>query len=85
MDDLRIEEKSEETTEIATAEQNTGVANIWNNDDAWKMAMQRVKALASSDLVPDNYKNKPANCLIALDIATRKQAELGWSVLHHSS
>lgn len=73
MDDLRIEEKSEETTEIATAEQNTGVANIWNNDDAWKMAMQRVKALASSDLVPDNYKNKPANCLIALDIATRKQ------------
>ena len=73
MDDIKLEEKTvEENTELAVAEQPSAIANIWANDAAWKMAVQRVKVLAQSDLVPDNYKNKPANCMIAMDIANRK-------------
>ncbi len=37
--------------------------NLYNN------ALKMAEGLAKSDLVPDNYKNKPESCLIALDIA----------------
>lgn len=36
-------------------------------DDAWRMAT----ALANSELVPLAYRNKPASCLIAIDLALR--------------
>lgn len=63
--------KDEQTTDIAPVEESTGLSTIWTDDAKWKVAMSRVKALAASDLVPDNYKNKPANCLIALDLSNR--------------
>lgn len=45
---------------------------IWNNTALYTMAVKQAKILASSDLVPeDTYRNKPANCLIALDMANR--------------
>lgn len=37
--------------------------NLYNN------ALKMAEGLAKSDLVPDNYKNKPESCLIAIDIA----------------
>lgn len=33
--------------------------------------MEVAKVFAASDLVPANYRNKPANCLIALEMANR--------------
>lgn len=66
-----MEEMMNETTELAPVEESTGLSTIWTDDAKWKVAMSRVKALAASDLVPDNYKNKPANCLIALDLSNR--------------
>ena len=45
---------------------------IWNNTDLYAMAVKQAKILASSDLVPEGtYRGKPANCLIALDMAHR--------------
>ena len=42
------------------------VINTMNNyKDNWNMAVQ----LSKSDLVPDTFKNKPENCVIALGIA----------------
>ncbi len=49
-----------------------GPQNIWNNLDLFKMAYKQAQILASSDLVPEQtYKGKPANCLIALEMAQR--------------
>lgn len=33
--------------------------------------LELAKSLSESDLVPDSYKNKPGNCLIAIDLANR--------------
>jgi len=45
--------------------------NIFSNmqlfEDTWRMA----KCLSTSELVPDTFRNKPENCLIAIDIARR--------------
>ena len=73
MDDNRVEgqelavAKPEETA-ITYAQGQT----IWNNMEMYAMAVKQAKILASSDLVPEGtYRGKPANCLIALDMAHR--------------
>jgi hypothetical protein len=47
------------------------VPTMWNDPklmgQSWKMA----DMLSKSGLVPNNYQNHPANCLIAIDIANR--------------
>lgn len=75
--DEKIENVS--TEELATAEDTTkalatanGKQTMWNDPSIYSTAVKMAKILAASDLVPESaYKNKPANCLIALDIANR--------------
>lgn len=56
-----------------------GPRTIWNDPKQFKVADYMSKVLASSDLVPEGtYKGKPANCLIALEMAQR----MGLSPLH---
>lgn len=44
--------------------------STWSTEANFALAMRAAKALSSSDLVPEAYKGKEANCLIALDIAS---------------
>jgi hypothetical protein len=45
---------------------------MWNDKTALEQAWKTAQFLAKSDLVPEqNYKGKPENCLIALDLANR--------------
>lgn len=75
-----MDENKVETQEIAATPPETELATtapapgltIWNDTTMFAAAVKAAKILASSDLVPDGtYKNKPANCLIALDMANR--------------
>lgn len=43
--------------------------SVYSNDDEFQKGMQIATALANTDLVPDSYKKKPENCLLALDVA----------------
>ena len=40
----------------------------------WELAQRQAKAFASSDLVPQAYRNNIPNCLIALEMANRMGA-----------
>lgn len=68
-----------ETTEMELAREEsplpapaTGAISIWTDQKVYKTAIQQAQILAKSDLVPEQtYKGKPANCLIALDLAYR--------------
>jgi len=54
------------------SDSSTYAPTIWNNDKLMAKAYKAAKYLASSDLVPtQTYKNKPENCLIAMDLANR--------------
>jgi hypothetical protein len=70
-DDIIIpEQKLDENTALTI--QSNETQTMWNNDTLMKRSFAAAKYLASSDLVPEQtYKDKPANCLIALDIANR--------------
>lgn len=64
------EQKLDDNTALAIQSKDT--QTMWNNDTLMKRSFSAAKYLASSDLVPEQtYKDKPANCLIALDIANR--------------
>jgi hypothetical protein len=60
-------------SETALTAPETGWApSIWNDRSLMADAYRAAKYLAASDLVPEaTYRNKPANCLIALDMANR--------------
>lgn len=47
------------------------IATMWNNTRMFNHAYKLAGFLGQSDLVPQAYQNKVANCLIAIDIANR--------------
>lgn len=74
MDDNKIIDATEETA-IATREQGTPpadyTATMWNDATLMRTAWKTAQILASTNAVPDAYKNKPGDCLIAMDLANR--------------
>lgn len=74
MDETKVESQELQTAsgEAIEAAVPPEGQTIWNNPALYSMAVKQAKILASSDLVPEGtYKGKPANCLIALDMAGR--------------
>lgn len=45
--------------------------SAFSNTASFELAQRQAKALAESDLVPQQYRGKLANCLVALEIAQR--------------
>lgn len=57
-----------ESSALAVSPKDT----MWTNDQLMTKAYRAAKYLAASDLVPEQtYRDKPQNCLIALDMANR--------------
>lgn len=73
MDENKVMTPAEQETALTTAPESAVYApTIWTSDDLMRKAYRAAKYLASSDLVPaQTYKNKPENCLIAMDLANR--------------
>lgn len=69
---------SELTNEVVKAEQNElaeqntkPTALDFLSGDSLNRAYKNAKILAASDLMPDTYKGKPENVLVAMDLANR--------------
>ena len=45
--------------------------NIYNSKAAFELALRMSQAFSASTIVPREYQNNPANCLIALEMANR--------------
>lgn len=56
--------KEKKSNNVALKKENTQIQDFNNN---WKIAEQ----LAKSDIIPDTYKNKPQNIVIALGLANQ--------------
>jgi hypothetical protein len=67
--------KEEAKTEVAVKERVNMVANlsegIYSSSDTFNLAYQMAKGLSQSTLVPQQFQNNPANCLIALEQSNR--------------
>lgn len=69
-----------ETTEQTTALQqivearDVAVMPGFNSQGSWELANRIGKAFAASTLVPEQYRNNVANCIVALEMANRMGA-----------
>ena len=67
--------KDEVKQEVATTEKRNMVADlgngIYSSSDTFQLAFQMAKGLSQSTLVPQQFQNNPANCLIALEQSNR--------------
>ncbi len=64
-----------ETTEIIPHGEATSALSIFTNSDSFELAQRAGKMLASSDLVPQQFRGNIPNCVIALNIASRLGAD----------
>lgn len=67
---------ADEKKEVAKTQQNNNKVTdyslgLFGTSDNFIMACQMAKALASSTLVPNEYRNSESNCLIAIDLSQR--------------
>lgn len=60
-------------TELAPA-RDTAVMPGFNSNNSWELAQRIGKAFAASSLVPAQYQNNLANCIVALEMANRMGA-----------
>jgi hypothetical protein len=44
---------------------------MWNDTKIMNLSWRTAKMLSASGLVPENYRNSPENCLVAIDLANR--------------
>lgn len=58
-------------TEAAPVLAPGSAGSVWTDPIAFNRLLHSAKVLSQSDLVPDAYRGKPQNCLIALDMAVR--------------
>lgn len=61
-----VAEKKEHVNMVASLENG-----IYSSSDTFQLAYQMAKGLSQSTLVPQQFQNNPANCLIALEQSNR--------------
>ncbi len=71
-----IKEVKEVKNEVATVEKSRNMVasledGIYSSSDTFQLAYQMAKGLSQSTLVPQQFQNNAANCLIALEQSNR--------------
>lgn len=69
-----VAETETETQELALAEANNKNITLWNDTKAFNTTYKMAKILSQSTIIPQNYRNKPGDCLVAIDMANRMAA-----------
>lgn len=70
-EELSGQEVQEQLT-LAPQAPAPGGLTMWNDTKLMSLAYRTAGMLSKSGLVPDNYRNSPENCLIAIDLANRQ-------------
>lgn len=55
--------------EIITYEQTPTLPSVYSDVNLYEQFFKMAENLSKTDLIPESYKNKPENCLIAIDTA----------------
>lgn len=73
-----VENPAPEETEMPPAQEAVALqvavptaVTMWNDPKMMNMSFRTARMLSCSALVPDQYRNSPENCLVAIDIANR--------------
>lgn len=76
--DMPAENPAPEETELPAAQEPLALSvavptavTMWNDAKLMNMSFRTARMLSCSALVPDQYRQSPENCLVAIDIANR--------------
>lgn len=58
-------------TETQLTTTNDATLSVFSGEENFNNAMKMAEQLAKSDMIPTIYKNKPENCIIALELSNR--------------
>ena len=66
-----MDEQNKEQNALAVKEptQNPNAVTMWNDAKLYNQSLAMAQTLSKSEIIPQSYKGKPADCLIAIDIA----------------
>ena len=67
----KIEVEEKEKAELIASQANMAMLNPYSSNEAFNDLFKKAQYLAKSDIVPQNYQGKVANCMIALETANR--------------
>ena len=70
---VEVDEKAQEQSlpTIVEPKMEQNAVTMWNNIDMFQNAQRVAKLLASSNIVPQAYRNNLADCVVAIDVANR--------------
>ena len=66
-ENLVLEQEQKDLTVVGQAPS----LSIWENKESFNTAYTMAKSLATADIIPQAYKGKTSDCLVAIDIANR--------------
>lgn len=70
-ENITKEQEPINTNGLVVAKTEQHAVSIWNDMEAFERTQRVAKMLASSNLVPQGYRNNVADCVIAIDISSR--------------
>lgn len=59
------------SSELTVLPQQENTLSVFSGENNFAQAMMMAETLSKSDIIPADYKNKPANCLIAIELSNR--------------
>lgn len=68
---MDIQNEEQKAIIIKEPKQQPNMPTMWNDAKLYNQSLQMAQVLSKSEIIPQSYKNKPADCLIAIDIANR--------------
>lgn len=64
-------EELDESLQMVPQKMLPQMATMWNNDKLMKSAVGTAKSLSMSTIIPESYRGKVGDCLIAMDMGNR--------------
>lgn len=67
----KLGEQNNEEFALTESKMNTTAVTMWNDVELFKQSQRMAQLLLASDTIPQNYKGKLPDCVIAIDMANR--------------
>lgn len=68
---MDIQNEEQKAVVVKEPKQQPNMPTMWNDAKLYNQSLQMAQVLSKSEIIPQSYKGKPADCLIAIDIANR--------------
>lgn len=63
--------EKEEASAVVVAPQQSSTLSVFSSEENFQNSLKMAEYLSKSDMIPATYKNKPENCIIALELSNR--------------